>query len=103
MTGNRCRFKKGRTCRPTNATDTHANQLLVLVLHGRGSSSAVDAHIFPHVVQSVLENIYCGGIYNFSCQTIPLVDYYIAEKLLPYCDSRVGNTTFCLPKNSWTS
>ena len=62
--------------------------ILVLVVDGRGSFSAVDAHIFPRLVQSVLENIYCGGIYDFFLwQTVPLVDDPISKKLLPYCGS----------------
>ena len=42
--------------------------VLLLVVDGRGSFSAVDAHIFSHLVQSVLENIHCDGVDDFLWQ-----------------------------------
>jgi len=75
----------GHICSYNVRTSTVCHQLLTchLLLVGRwaGEASAFGAHIFPVIVQPVLEHVDRSRLDNVTWQSIPCVD--VAEEILP--------------------
>jgi len=50
-----------------------------------GSFSAVDARIFPKLVQTILERIDCGSIDDVLWQVVPVINNSAREEFSSHC------------------